>query len=329
VTADRDEAREPLDLAAVGRDDAALDRLARRAPLSDEEATDPVLCALAALVADVDAPSTVALPGKEWTGRWDQDSALAADDAAAAAVVDLAPRERRRLAPTLVGSAVVAGLVLVSGGAAAAAVTGSPLAPVRAAIHAFHAVLGDPPDGSADPSGSANQSPGPAADASDTARVNAGLAGVGAALATGDLAAAQHQLADVLALVAVLPDLPPGLQHRLEHLQARVDRLSDPTGAGSGGPAGRPAPPGQHGQPGQPDQQGQPGQQGHQGQPGQPDPSSGPPQGSGGPGQPPGRGPRDDPGQRAGGQDTAPTGSRAAAPTPAPRPTGQGGDPTG
>jgi hypothetical protein len=226
---------EPLDLAAVARDDESLQRLAGRAPLTDADRTDPVLSSLAALVADVDVPSTAGLPGREWTGQGGKEwTGLAAG----AEVVALAPRQRRRMASAAVGVGAVAALVLVSGGAAAAAVvTGSPLTPVRVAVHAVHDALvgpgtdedqvsdevADPPSAGPPTDGSTSR---PADAASDTGKVNAGLAGIGAALASGDLAAAQQQLAGVLALVAANPDLPPGLLHRLAHLQARLERLT-------------------------------------------------------------------------------------------------------
>lgn len=163
-------ARDGMDMIAVQRDADALDALAqRRGPdVGDEE----VRRLLAALAADVDDGLAGVLTEE-----------AASDDAT---VLEL-PRERRVARRTLAGALVAAGLLSVSG--VAAAVTGDPLAAYRG-VYAAVVHGGD----------------STSSDAGELAALHRRLAGARAAIAHGDLVAAQGVIADVRARIADLPE---------------------------------------------------------------------------------------------------------------------------
>lgn len=162
--------RDGVDMLAVQRDADVLDALARR--LEPEPGDEEVRWLLAALAADVD----------------DGLAGLLAEEAASdeATVLEL-PRERRAAKRALAGALVAAGLLSVSG--VAAAVTGDPLAAYRGV---YAAVLhgGD----------------APSSDASEIAALHHRLAGARAAIAQGDLVAAQGAITDVRSRLADLPE---------------------------------------------------------------------------------------------------------------------------
>ena len=211
------------DMVAVTEDAYLVDQLSRRAGVDDVRAVfadDRVAQLLVSLVADVDDDlpladnrswATTVLGGRPW-------------EAASTAL----PKERRRPV-ALVTAAAVAGAVLLSSGAAAA-VTGSPLTPWRAAVHA----VWSPERGTtvAEPRSLPSQ-------AADPAQVNQQLAGVGAALAQGRLDDARDQLAAARALVDGGADLPPGQEQRLQNLETRLQSLLDgkPGKGGGQGPS--------------------------------------------------------------------------------------------
>jgi hypothetical protein len=211
------------DMVAVTEDAYLVDQLSRRAGVDDVRAVfadDRVAQLLVSLVADVDddlpladnhSLATTMPGGRPW-------------EAAGTAL----PKERRRPL-ALVTAAAVAGAVLLSSGAAAA-VTGSPLTPWRAAVHA----VWSPEQGAtlAEPRSLPSQ-------AADPAQVNQRLSGVGAALAQGRLDDARDQLAAARALVDAGADLPPGQEQRLQNLETRLQSLLDgkPGKGGGQGPS--------------------------------------------------------------------------------------------
>lgn len=201
-------AQPEVDMVAVQRDAVIVQTLASRS-IPDGGIDDPIVVALAAWVAQIDAgiDETVRFVVPEAAGR---DLTLAQ-----------APRRRGKHATLLAGSTVFA--LVVSGGAAAA-VTGDPLAVVRAPLHALGTVNPFADEDSTAAERLPNQTP-------EIANANKLLADAHRAMGQGDpdeaaqlIAEAQAQLGD---------STNPGQQNRIDKL---TDRLSGGPGKSTSHP---------------------------------------------------------------------------------------------
>lgn len=182
-----------LDTVAVQQDAASVHALASRA-LDEVDMNDPAVAALAAWVADIDA-------GIDETTAFVMSQTPFGESST---IVIAASRGRR--------SALIAGstvLALVVSGGAAAAVTGDPLALVRAPLHAMAKVN---PFADSEPN-ARDRLP---KQAPTTAGANKLLADAQRAMADGDTAKAQELLAEAEALLG--DNANPGQLNRIDKL---------------------------------------------------------------------------------------------------------------
>ncbi len=196
-----------FDAVAVQQDAASVHALATRA-FGEVDMNDPAVALLAAWVAQiddgVDEVAQFVMPQNGSSGP--------------SPVAISAPRGRR--AALIAGSAAFA--LVVSGGAAAA-VTGDPLAAVRAPLHAL---------GELNPFADAvtNARERLPLSAPTTANANKLLAGAQRAMAQGRTSEAQKLIAEAEALLGGTAN--PGQLNRLEKLKDKVAGHSDPKGKG-------------------------------------------------------------------------------------------------
>jgi len=196
-----------FDAVAVQQDAASVHALATRA-FGEVDMNDPAVALLAAWVAQiddgVDEVAQFVMPQNGSSGS--------------SPVAISAPRGRR--AALIAGSAAFA--LVVSGGAAAA-VTGDPLAVVRAPLHALEKVN---PFADAVTNARERLPLGTPA----TANANKLLADAQRAMAQGETSKAQKLIAEAEALLGGTAN--PGQLNRLEELKDKVAGQSDPKGKG-------------------------------------------------------------------------------------------------
>jgi hypothetical protein len=196
-----------FDAVAVQQDAASVHALATRA-FGEVDMNDPAVALLAAWVAEidngVDEVAQFVMPQNGSSGS--------------SPVAISAPRGRR--AALIAGSAAFA--LVVSGGAAAA-VTGDPLAAVRAPLHALEKL-----NPFADTVTNARERL--PLSAPTTANANKLLADAQRAMARGQTSKAQKLIAEAEALLGGTAN--PGQLNRLEKLKAKVAGQSDPKGKG-------------------------------------------------------------------------------------------------
>lgn len=244
---------EPVDVAAVGADDALVERLRRALTPEaavvwddDDDTDDPGYALLRALQRDVDT----ALPN---------DDLLAAEGLPLPDVVRSLPRTRRLSRGATL--AAVAASVLSIGGVAAASAPGQPLAGVRSAVaSAVTSVVGAiTPDEPVGPQGAdaARPTPSPtppgktvsaaARDAAAVQQIRANLDRASVLLDAQRWSAAKAQL-DAAARKLVLVTDPPVRAALADELAALRTRLAAPHPAATHGrTSGHPAADGSHG----------------------------------------------------------------------------------
>ena len=198
-----------VDIVAVQQDAAAVHALATRA-FDEVDMHDPAVAILAAWVTQidsgVDASTRFVMPQTPPSGS----------------STNVMPASRGRRSALIAGSTVFA--LVVSGGAAAA-VTGDPLAMVRAPLHA----LGKANPFADDAPGARDRLPEPAP---TTAVVNKLLADALRAMANGQITKAEKLLDEATALLG--ETVNPGQQNRIDKLNGELPGQADPNGKGPG-----------------------------------------------------------------------------------------------